>query len=679
VRAVRQAIFDAEDRRAPADADLATLVDGTRHSNEAVKRQAVRALGRLERPALVGRIEPALAAVSPGVRAAAADALGQAVASAGGDAAAAVQAILLNHLRAERDQAVIGAVCWNLGRLPYGTAQAARSAEVTLLVAALPLDAPSGAAMALQLGIARGLESLLRRNAKLFTPAPETVRRLKRMAIERRKPRRQDDVEDVVRIRRLAIAALASSGQAGEETLAAASADPDAQVRRMAIVALAGAAPGSVSEAARAKLMSAGLADPDALVRYEALRIHSRTLTNAGADWAPVFAALDDPSPHVALLAIDLLWGPQPQRAQAVERLRREVETPPTAVEWHRAAHALVSLARIAPDEARASVARFSESPIWPVRMYAARAAALLRDAERLTRLARDERDNVRDAATAGLKAVAGHDADRVYLEALGRPDYQLIMTAANALIGTPLRTDATAALLTALARVTAERRETSRDVRLALIARIGELGQAGDAPALLPYANDFDGRVAAEAASIIGKWTGQAPAAVPRPLPVAVPVLADVENLRGARAVVRIAGRGTFEVTLLPDEAPATVARFAALARSGYYGGLTIHRVVPAFIVQGGSPGANEFVGDGPFMRDEIGLEPQVRGAASISTRGRDTGDAQIWFNLVDNPRLDHDYTVFGRVSAGADILDRILECDVIEAVEIVERGRGR
>ncbi len=73
--------------------------------------------------------------------------------------------------------------------------------------------------------------------------------------------------------------------------------------------------------------------------------------------------------------------------------------------------------------------------------------------------------------------------------------------------------------------------------------------------------------------------------------------------------------------------------------------------------------------------MRDEIGLEPHVRGAASISTRGRDTGDAQIWFNLVDNPRLDHDYTVFGRVSAGADVLDRILECDIIERVTILAR----
>jgi peptidyl-prolyl cis-trans isomerase B (cyclophilin B) len=460
-------------------------------------------------------------------------------------------------------------------------------------------------------------------------------------------------------------------------------------VRRLALVALASAAPSSVAAAAQAKMMSAGLRDPDYLVRYEALRIHARSLTGAFADWAPVFAALDDPSPHVVLLALDLLGGAQPQPAQAVERLRREVETLPGAsqaapgalaaggavtagTEWHRAAHALVSLARIAPDEAKAYLPRFAESPIWPVRMYAARAAARLRDAASLTRLARDSHDNVREAAVAGLKTVAGHEADRLYLEALGRPDYQLIMTAANALIGTPLRTDATAALLAALVRISEQHRETSRDVRLALIARVGELGQPADAPALLPYMGDFDGRVAAEAAAIIGKWTGQAPGANPRPLPVAVPALADVESLRGARAVVRVAGRGAFEFVLLPDEAPATVARFVALARSGYYNGLTFHRVVPAFIVQGGSPAANEFMGDGPFMRDEIGLEPHVRGAASISTRGRDTGDAQIWFNLVDNPRLDHDYTVFGRVTTGAEVLDRILECDLIERVDI-------
>jgi cyclophilin family peptidyl-prolyl cis-trans isomerase len=72
-------------------------------------------------------------------------------------------------------------------------------------------------------------------------------------------------------------------------------------------------------------------------------------------------------------------------------------------------------------------------------------------------------------------------------------------------------------------------------------------------------------------------------------------------------------------------------------------------------------------------FMRDEVGLWPHVRGAVGVSTRGRDTGDAQIFVDLVDNPRLDHEYTVFAQVLNGIEIVDRILEGDVIERIEIV------
>ena len=75
--------------------------------------------------------------------------------------------------------------------------------------------------------------------------------------------------------------------------------------------------------------------------------------------------------------------------------------------------------------------------------------------------------------------------------------------------------------------------------------------------------------------------------------------------------------------------------------------------------MIQGGSPGANEYIGDATFMRDEVGQWPHVRGAVGISTRGRDTGDAQIFIDLVDNPRLDHEYTVFAQVLNGMDVVD--------------------
>ncbi len=136
----------------------------------------------------------------------------------------------------------------------------------------------------------------------------------------------------------------------------------------------------------------------------------------------------------------------------------------------------------------------------------------------------------------------------------------------------------------------------------------------------------------------------------------------------------VALAGGGSFDLALFTDEAPATVARIVRLIRAGYYDGLSIHRIVPNFVIQGGSPGANEYMGDGPFMRDEPGLESNLRGTVGISTRGRDTGDAQLYINTCDNDRLDFDYCVFARVTSGMDVVDRILEGDVIERIFVIQ-----
>src|SRR6185295_11713204 len=72
-----------------------------------------------------------------------------------------------------------------------------------------------------------------------------------------------------------------------------------------------------------------------------------------------------------------------------------------------------------------------------------------------------------------------------------------------------------------------------------------------------------------------------------------------DLRRLAGARARVTMKDMGAFELVLFTQEAPATVLRFVHLAESGYYNGLTFHRVVPNFVIQGGSPGANEYIGD--------------------------------------------------------------------------------
>jgi cyclophilin family peptidyl-prolyl cis-trans isomerase len=127
----------------------------------------------------------------------------------------------------------------------------------------------------------------------------------------------------------------------------------------------------------------------------------------------------------------------------------------------------------------------------------------------------------------------------------------------------------------------------------------------------------------------------------------------------------------GRVGLELLPDVAPVTVARFADLVAQGYYNGLTFHRVAPNFVVQGGSPGANEFMGTGRYIRDEVGPQARhVSGAVGMSTRGGDTGDGQIFIDLVDLPRLDRDYTVFAMVVDGMDLVNAMLEGAKIKSI---------
>ncbi len=189
----------------------------------------------------------------------------------------------------------------------------------------------------------------------------------------------------------------------------------------------------------------------------------------------------------------------------------------------------------------------------------------------------------------------------------------------------------------------------------------------------LEPYLRDFDPAVAGRVAEALTSQTGSTHTPQPVLLPgLPVPTRDEISTLDATRAVLHMHGGGIIELHLLGSEAPTNAARFVRLARSGYFDGLTFHRVVPNFVIQGGSPGANEYAGDGPYTRDELTARPHLRGTVGISTRGRDTGDAQIFVNLVDNVRLDHNYTIFAEVSAGMDVVDAVLEGGTIERITL-------
>ena len=155
------------------------------------------------------------------------------------------------------------------------------------------------------------------------------------------------------------------------------------------------------------------------------------------------------------------------------------------------------------------------------------------------------------------------------------------------------------------------------------------------------------------------------------------MPTWEDVLRLQRTVVTLHFSGNRSLTLRLYAETAPTAVARFVAQVNGGEWNGRTFHRVEPGFVVQGGSPAANEYAGAADFARDEFSSLSHVRGTIGISTRGPDTGDGQIFINLVDNARLDFAYTVIASITGDAALIDDIVEGEVIEAATAQE-ARG-
>jgi cyclophilin family peptidyl-prolyl cis-trans isomerase len=127
------------------------------------------------------------------------------------------------------------------------------------------------------------------------------------------------------------------------------------------------------------------------------------------------------------------------------------------------------------------------------------------------------------------------------------------------------------------------------------------------------------------------------------------------------SRAVLKT-NEGAIEVELYPDEAPETVANFTKLAADGFYDGLTFHRVIPDFMIQGGCPLGTGSGGPGYEFEDEFNEHKVDRGALAMANAGPNTNGSQFFIVTADAaPWLDGKHTVFGRVTGGQDVVDRI------------------
>ena len=127
---------------------------------------------------------------------------------------------------------------------------------------------------------------------------------------------------------------------------------------------------------------------------------------------------------------------------------------------------------------------------------------------------------------------------------------------------------------------------------------------------------------------------------------------------------------RGTIELELNVIDAPVTADNFAGLVQRGFYDGLTFHRVVPNYIVQGGDPRHDTEGGPGYTLRDELNQVPFLRGTVGMARDWADTGGSQFFITLSPQPHLDGRYTAFAKVVAGMDVVDQLRQGDEISRV---------
>ena len=140
---------------------------------------------------------------------------------------------------------------------------------------------------------------------------------------------------------------------------------------------------------------------------------------------------------------------------------------------------------------------------------------------------------------------------------------------------------------------------------------------------------------------------------------------------------------KGDISIELYGQDAPKTVTNFATLAKIGYYNGLTFHRVEPGFVIQGGDPNGNGTGGIsiyGPTFEDELNSSTSsyqagyLAGVVAMANRGPNTNGSQFFIMLADNTSLPHNYTIFGKVTQGMDVVKKIQVGDKMTSIDLAE-----
>lgn len=378
----------------------------------------------------------------------------------------------------------------------------------------------------------------------------------------------------------------------------------------------------------------------------------------------PLCDLLEAAPPHIEPAAVKALaaskdaavsgcgdWSPTLALLARAETLREA----PGARAWQGPMLALEALAVKMPDEAGA-LARLvaSKHPHWLVRATAARVAAMTKDAELAERLVEDPHPNVRADALRALSVLRHPLTTAMAVTALEDKDYHLVRTAAALLEGAPDPVSLLPVFVTTFERLTGERKDTSREPRLMLLARIREFALraksngADWAVTIQPHLEDFDPVIAGEVARVLGDVTGNTQQPRPKHRPAEQPTEGDIRATPTC-VIVQFEQADPWLMQLHRDRSPLTTARFWKLAQSGYYDDQDITFADEVFALTG-SPGGNEFVSADRFIRDEVG-SPVRAGSVVMLGHGRDTLDGRLQHMRKEQRDRDRRDTVLGWV----------------------------
>ena len=150
-------------------------------------------------------------------------------------------------------------------------------------------------------------------------------------------------------------------------------------------------------------------------------------------------------------------------------------------------------------------------------------------------------------------------------------------------------------------------------------------------------------------------------------------PPAMQIDTNKKYHAVIKT-NKGTINLELNPAEAPQTVNNFVTLARDGFYDRVTFHRVVPRFVIQGGDPTGTGAGGPGYKFKDEPVTRPYKAGTLAMANAGPNTNGSQFFICLEDQPSLPPNYTIFGDVTSGMEVVRNIRQGDVMESVTVTD-----